>query len=324
MTRLRRIGIVGYDTLQALDLTGPLDVFSAANGIAERRATRYEFAILGVNDGPFTADCGLTSLPSGSLERPPALDSIIIPGGSALRLDALLRDTIAHWLKRNATRVRRIASVCTGIYPLAQSGLLDGRRATTHWRFAEDVAEKWPAIRLEPNAIFIKDGRYYTSAGITAGIDLALALVEEDLGSAVALAVARELVVYFKRSGGQLQYSEPLRLQNSAPREFSELIAWMRDNLRSDLSVPMLADRMHLSARHFSRKFSAAFASTPAEFVETLRLDESRWLLANDDASVDGVSLAVGYRSADAFRRSFERRFGLAPSEYRGRFKRDR
>ncbi len=262
----------------------------------------------------------MRALTDVAIEGCTPLDTVIVPGGCGVRVDAGLRGTIAGWLRRNARRIRRVATICTGIYPLAESGLLHERRATTHWRFADDVARRWPSIRLDPNAIFIKDGRFYTSAGITAGIDLALALIEEDLGSAIALAVARDLVVYFKRSGGQLQYSEPLRLQTDSLHEFAEIVAWMRDNLAKDLSIETLAERMNLSTRHFARKFKAAFTSTPAQFVEKLRLDESRWLLANDDLSVERIAVAIGYGSADAFRRAFERRFGLAPSEYRGRF----
>jgi transcriptional regulator GlxA family with amidase domain len=294
-------------------------VFATANGVAPQ-ARPYELVVLGLKKGPFTAESGLKVLPDLLLAQAPPLDTLIVPGGAGLRLNAKLRESIADWLRRNAPRVRRVASVCTGIYPLTESGLLDGRRATTHWRFAEDVAQRWPAVLLDPDAIYIKDGRYYTSAGISAGIDLALALVEEDLGNAIALAVARELVVYMKRSGGQLQYSEPLRVQSLAPGGFSEMLAWMHESLAKDLSVDVLAERAHMSARHFSRKFKAELGATPAEFVEILRLDESRWLLANLEFSIEALAAAVGYRSADAFRRAFERRFGLSPSDYRGRF----
>jgi transcriptional regulator GlxA family with amidase domain len=217
-------------------------------------------------------------------------------------------------------RIRRIASVCTGIYALAETKLLDGRTATTHWKFAEDAAKRWPNVNVDPNAIYIKDGKFYTSAGITAGIDLSLALVEEDLGSEIALAVARELVVYLKRSGGQLQYSAPLRQQTRARSDFSDIVAWMLDNLDGDLSVESLAERMNLSTRHFNRKFKAVFGSTPADFVETLRLDEARWLLANNDVAIENLANAVGYSGGDVFRRAFERRFGVVPSEYRARF----
>jgi transcriptional regulator GlxA family with amidase domain len=315
--RLRRIGIIAYEGVQALDLIGPLDVFSAANAAAGQPS--YQCIVLGIKKGACAAESGLRILPDVPLDRAPMLDTVVIPGGASLRLNARLRATVANWIRRRHRRLRRIASVCTGIYPLAESGLIDGRSATTHWRFAEDVAARWPAVRLDSNAIFIRDDRFYTSAGITAGIDLSLALVEEDLGNRVALAVARELVVYFKRSGGQLQYSEPLRAQTLGGG-FSDIVAWMQDNLSSDLSVDSLADRMHWSARHFSRKFRTALGLAPAEFVTALRLDEARWLLVNGDLSIEDVAGTVGYGSADAFRRAFERRFGIAPSEYRSRF----
>jgi transcriptional regulator GlxA family with amidase domain len=230
------------------------------------------------------------------------------------------RAKIARWLQDNVHRVRRIASICTGLYALAESKLLDGRRATTHWKFAQDATARWPSIDIDPNAIFVKDGKFYTSAGITAGIDLSLAMVEEDLGNEIALAVARDLVVYLKRSGGQLQYSEPLRHQTHASSDFSDMVGWMLDNLDGDLSVETLAERMNLSTRHFNRKFKAVFGSTPADFVEALRLDEARWLLANNDVAIENLATSVGYSGGDVFRRAFERRFGVVPSEYRARF----
>ncbi|HEV7179698.1 MAG TPA: helix-turn-helix domain-containing protein [Candidatus Baltobacteraceae bacterium] len=317
---VRRIGIVGYTGVQALDLVGPADAFAAANALAEDGATRYEILILGLQSGAFVAESGLSFLPQEQLQRCSSLDTVIVPGGAALRTEPDVRSTIAQWLQSRAKTIRRISSTCTGIYALAEAGLLNERRATTHWRFAGDVGTRWPKIRLDSDAIFIKDGKFYTSAGITAGIDLALGLIEEDLGSDVAVAVARELVVYLKRSGGQLQYSEPLRLQSRAGDKFSDIVSWMLDHLNRDLSVEVLAERAHLSTRHFNRKFKVTFGSTPADFVEGLRLDHARWLLANDVASVESLAASVGYRNDDTFRRAFQRRFGTVPSTYRGRF----
>jgi transcriptional regulator GlxA family with amidase domain len=207
--------------------------------------------------------------------------------------------------------------VCTGIYALAPTGLLDGRRATTHWRFADDVARRFPKVVIDANAIFVRDGAFYTSAGVTAGIDLALAMVEEDHGARLAVRVAREIVVHQKRAGGQEQYSEPLRYQVEHQDRLGEVAAWLSSNLTGDLSVERLAERACLSPRHFSRRFKQIFLATPAEFVEKARLDESRKRLAAAGRSLSQVAGSVGFGSADAFRRAFIRRFGVTPGAYR-------
>ena len=224
---------------------------------------------------------------------------------------------LSAWLFAHAPKTRRIASVCGGIYPLAQSGLLDGRQVTTHWRLVADVARRFPRLRLIPNAIFIKDGPFYTSAGVTAGIDLSLALIEEDHGPRLALAVARELVMYVKRSGEQEQYSEPLRFQTQATDRFSDIVAWIVAHLHENLSVEILANRSCCSVRHFSRLFKSVFGNTPADFVEELRLTEARHRLAAPRNSLESVGSSVGFHSVDAFSRAFERRFGLRPQSYR-------
>jgi transcriptional regulator GlxA family with amidase domain len=223
-------------------------------------------------------------------------------------------------VKRHAHQIRRIASVCTGIYGLAPTGLLDGRRVTTHWRFADDVIARFPALKLDRNALFIRDGAFYTSAGITAGIDLAMALIEEDHGVQIALSVARELVVYLKRPGGQEQYSEPLQFQVQSSDRLADLIPWIRSHLRQDLSVEILAARANLCVRHFSRRFRKVFGLPPAEFVQNVRLDEARQRLSSRNNSVRMIADSVGFTSADSFRRAFERRFGISPTAYRGRF----
>lgn len=311
----RRIGLIGYNGITALDLVGPAETFSAANSHAPGA---YEVLVLSANTKPFASEGGLRLTPDATLDNAPALDTIIVPGGAGLRDDRVAAPIVA-WLKTRR-RTRRLASVCTGIYALGQSGLLDGRRATTHWRFAADVARRFPGIVLEPDAIFIRDGNLYTSAGVTAGIDLALSLVEDDLGGRVALAVARDLVVYLKRSGGQMQFSEPLQFQARATDRFADLAAWMVSNLSKDISVETMASRAGLGARHFSRRFARVFGMPPASYLEQLRLDEARKRLGAPHQTVDSVAASVGYASADSFRRAFERRFGIAPSQFRGRF----
>lgn len=307
----RLIGMVCFDTVTALDLTGPAEVFGTAN---EHYANAYQLIVLASVMKPMKADVGLKLLPDAKLDGAPPLDTIIIPGGAALR-DPLASTPIVNWL-RQRRRTRRIASVCTGIYALGATGLLDGRRATTHWRFASDVAQRFPKISVDPNAIYVQDGNLFTSAGITAGIDLALALVEDDLGRRAALRVARELVVYLKRSGGQLQFSEPLRFQTRASDRFADLPNFIVANLSKDLSVEVLADRAGLGVRHFSRRFRAVFGVPPATYVEQIRLDVSRDRLVASGRTIDNVATSVGYVSADSFRRAFERRFGITPSLY--------
>jgi len=318
---LKRIGFVGYDGVQALDLVGPLESFKAATTDEQnsKRRVCYETVIIGLTGKSFTSETGIVFQPHTTLKNAPPLDTLIIPGGRTLRTtDMSVR--IANWLKPRARSIRRIASVCTGVYALAEAGALNERRVSTHWRFAKDLASRFPNLKVDANSLFVKDGKYYTSAGITAGIDLSLALIEEDFGPSVALSVARELVVYLKRSGGQEQFSEPLQFQTQTMNGMADLAAWARDHLRQDLSVDSLATRACLGRRHFNRKFRQTFGVTPAAFVETLRLDEARERLAMHNTTIEQVGLSVGFQSAKAFRRAFERRFGVSPSAYRSRF----
>jgi transcriptional regulator GlxA family with amidase domain len=316
----RRIAFVGYDRLTALDLVGPMEAFASANDPAQEPA--YELLVLSATSKRFVSESGLTLMPHTTLEKAPQqIDTIIVPGGAGLR-EPCIAGPIVRWLKVRAPRTRRVASVCTGLYGLAGAGLLSGRRATTHWRFAADCTNRFPDVAIDPDALFLKDGKFYTSAGVTAGIDLALSLIEEDLGETAALAVARELVVYLKRPGGQAQFSEPLQFQTRSSDRFADLAQWMLRNLNKDLSVEILAARAGLGARHFARRFKDTFGTSPADYVERLRLDEARRRLPSPRQTVDSVAASVGYASADAFRRAFERRFGIAPSAYRRRFAR--
>ncbi len=317
----RCIGLFGFDGVTALDIVGPADVFATAADLdpTAKGGKPYRVVILGATGKPFTSDAGLVFTPQHSLRNAPVLDTLIVPGGEGLR-DPATNARIVRWLKVNARKVRRVVTVCTGIYGLAPTGLLDGRRVTTHWKYADDVARKFPKLKVDPDSIFIKDGPFYTAAGVTSGIDLSLALVQEDLGPQAALAVARMLVVYMKRPGGQGQFSEPLRFQTRSSDHFSELSSWMAANLAGDLSVESLARRASICPRHFSRRFKRAFGDTPASFVEAMRLDEARRLLTSDSVSIEGVAGTVGFGSADSFRRAFERRFGITPTGYRGRF----
>jgi transcriptional regulator GlxA family with amidase domain len=278
-----RVVLLGYAGVQTLDLAGPLDAFASANAT---QAGTYLTLTASLTGAPFASESGLRIAPDCALRDVGAIDTLIVPGGAALRRPEVY-EQIAEAVARCAAGCRRIVSVCTGIYGVAPTGLLDGRRATTHWRFADDVATRFPALRLDCDSIFIKDGRLYTSAGITAAIDLALALIEEDYGPRLALTVARDLVVYLKRWGGQRQFSEPLRFQARAGDRFADLAAWIASHLHDDLSVEQLA---------------------------------ARELLTGSGAQLDAIAAAVGFRSNDALRRAFDRCFGLAPTEYRRRF----
>ena len=311
-----RVAVLGYEGCMTLDLSGPIDTFEWANSI---HPGAYRTLVASLDGEPFTSGAGLRITPDCALAAAGDLDTLILPGGGLRNTEVAER--VASAVRARAAGLRRIVSVCTGIYGLAPSGLADGRRVTTHWDWAADVAQRFPALRVDPDAIYIKDGPIYTSAGVTAGIDLSLALVQEDYGDAVALAVARGLVVYLKRSGGQRQYSQPLDFQvRAAGDRLAALCAWIVDHLDDDLSVDAMAARACLSPRQFNRRFKAVFGVTPGQQVETLRLDAARRQLIDSDASIARVANQVGYRSEDAFRRAFDRRFGLPPSEYRGRF----
>ena len=317
----RTIGILGYPDVQALDLIGPADAFAIADEHVRAAGSTagYNVLVLGLTCLTFAAESGVLLKPHMSLDRAPSLDTLLVSGGRGLRVRGQYQ-RVANWIREHNSRIRRIASVCTGVYALAATGLLDGMRVTTHWKFAPDVAKQFPRVQVDADAIFIKAGKYYTAAGISAGIDLALALIEEDHGPELALSVARELVVYFKRPGGQEQYSEPLQFQARSSDRLSDLVAWIGAHLKHNLSVETLAGRVALSPRQFTRRFKETFGVNPGEFVEKLRLDEARRRLSNSNSTIESVAESVGFGNADSFRRAFERRFGVAPSVYRGRF----
>jgi transcriptional regulator GlxA family with amidase domain len=251
---------------------------------------------------------------------PPRHDTLVVAGGEGSRR-ATADAEIVDWIARASRRARRTTSVCTGSYLLAAAGLLDGRRATTHWAFADSFSERYPAVDLDPEPVFVRDGDVWTSAGVTAGMDLALALVEDDLGPEVALTVARALVVFLKRPGGQSQFSGALTAQQATRPALRELQAWIVGHLDEDLSVAALAERARLSERSFARAFRHEVGQTPAAYVEALRVERARTLLEDGAESLDAVARGAGFGSAEVLRRAFHRRVGVGPAAYRERFR---
>ncbi len=310
----RAVGFLGFDGVTTLDLTGPLEAFATARS-NEGKTRCYETVLVGVTNKIFVAGSGATFKAEHTIRSAPALDTIIIPGGAGLRNPETNR-AIAEWLNGLGNKVRRIASVSTGIYPLAQSGLLDGCRVTTHWRHSQMVASTYRRLKVDDSASFIKDGCFYTSGGGTAGIEMSLALIQEDYGAKTALGVARELVVNLRPSDPGERPLDPTVDQSSIEERLAELPGWITSRLRANLSVEVLAERTCLCPRHFSRLFKRAFQSTPADFVEQLRIKEAARRLASQPASIGGVADSVGFKSTEVFRRAFERRFGVTPRTF--------
>lgn len=315
---LRRVEIVSFSNSQLLDVAGPLQVFATANDLARMsgRSPPYEPVTVGSTDRVTTSSgLVLQVLPLPSTEAP--LDTLIVSGGWGVSAACEDRHLI-DWIRQRARTARRTASVCSGAFLLATAGLLDGRRAVTHWQRCDEFATRFPKVRLEPDRIFIRDGDIWTSAGVTAGIDLALALVEVDLGRVVALSVARQLVVFMKRPGGQSQFSAALTLQDSGGR-FDDLHSWIMQNLNHPLSLSDLAERAGMSMRSFSRHYRNATGRTPARAIEEIRLEAARRLL-EQGLQVGRVVTRCGFGTEETMRRAFQRRFGTSPQAYRERF----
>jgi transcriptional regulator GlxA family with amidase domain len=323
----RRIVVVAYPDAQTLDVTGPLEIFAAAaKRIAAERddgqgAPAYTTEVVAPRAGAVRMSSGLEIVAARSIhavEGP--IDTLIVAGGEGsrtVRKDAEVLD----WLREIAPRPRRLASVCTGALVLAEAGLLDGRRATTHWAWCDALARLHPAIDVDPDSIFVRDGRVYTSAGVTAGIDLALALVEEDHGRDLALEVARWMVVFMKRPGGQSQFSAQLVSRLPERDRLRSLQALILEHPELDHGVERLARRAAMSPRHFARVFAAELGVTPARFVERARVEAARRALEESDAGVDGIASACGFGSAETMRRAFLRTLRVGPAEYRSRFR---
>ena len=309
---MRRILIVAFPDVQPLDVAGPAEVFTQAGG--------YTVEVVAPRAGPLPTGSGYAIVPLlalGDVRGP--IDTLLVAGGAGTR-DALRDDDLIGWLRATAPRAGRVASVCTGAFLLARAGLLDGRRVTTHWAWCEELARRYPQVTVEPDPIFVADGNVRTSAGVTAGMDLALALVEEDLGPAAALAVARQLVLFVRRPGGQAQFSSGLSAQAASLAPLRELQAWMTDHLDADLRVEALAARAHMSPRSFARAFRRETGTTPAAHVETVRVERARLLLESTALPVAEIARTCGFGTVETLRRAFARRVGAPPAAYRSRF----
>jgi transcriptional regulator GlxA family with amidase domain len=319
----RRVAITAYEGVSLLDLAGPLEAFRVASSFAgprDRRAV-YECSVVSVRGGRVkTADgVELVTKPVRSLDSAP-IDTLIVPG--AFAVDDVTRDhDLVRWVSTKAPSCRRVCSVCVGSFLLAAAGVLDGRRAATHWMHAPLLATRHPEITVEPDAIFVRDGPVWSSAGVTTGIDLALALIEQDAGHEVAMNVARILVVYLKRAGGQSQYSALLAAQAESESEmFSELERWIAEHLKRDLRVDALAERMHMSPRNFARMYAEKRGRTPAKTVEAIRVEAARRLLEETHDRIESIAEDCGFGSEDQMRCAFARILKIPPREYRKRF----
>lgn len=314
-----RIAVLVLPNVQMLDVMGPIDVFNEGARQAGR-PDAYQFELIATAPGPVQASNGVLFQAHCTLEScSEDIDTLLVAGSPGVAKLPPDPELIA-WLRVQAKRVRRLGSVCSGAFLLAQAGLLDGKHVTTHWNSSARLARSFPNIRVEADQIYIRDGALYTSAGVSAGMDLALALVEEDLGRAVALQVARELVLFLKRPGGQSQFSAHLAAQTSERSVIRDVQAWALENLDKPLPVDELASRAGMSTRNFSRQFKLDTDMTPADFVENARIDAARRLLEETANPLKRVAAWSGFGDQNGLRRAFLRRLGVSPADYRSRF----
>jgi transcriptional regulator GlxA family with amidase domain len=318
---VRAIDVLTYPAVQLLDVTGPVQVFASANDLVANAggARPYLLRVVAQGGEGAMASAGVALAAGPLTQRGETVDTLLIAGGEGAEA-AAENPILVDWVRERATQARRIASVCTGAFLLAAAGVLDGRRAATHWMYCAKLAQRFPAVHVEPDPIFVCDGPVWTSAGVTAGIDLALALVEEDLGRSVALAVARYLVVFLKRPGGQAQFSAALALQ-VAEDKFGALHDWINGHLADDLSLSVLADQAGMSERSFSRHYAEATGQTPARAIERLRVEAATRLLVESRLPVKRIAQRCGLGSEETIRRSFLRLLEVTPQDYRSRFR---
>jgi transcriptional regulator GlxA family with amidase domain len=315
---MRSVAFLIYDGLQALDLVAPWEAFFEANRLDPDGG--YALSAVSLGGRPVNAETGLTLAADAALETAGPFHTVIVPGGIGVRR-ADRDPRLVAGLQRLAADADRVVSICTGAWLVAEAGLADGRRMTTHWRYADDLAAAYPAVRVDAERLYMSDGRLWSAAGVMAGLDLALAMIEQDLGETAAVTIARYLVVYLRRSGSQSQFSAPLRVQGHTSSRLARLADWLRENPGAGSDTEALAAHAGFSPRHFRRILRREAGASPAEFVEGVRLDTARDLLAAGRGSVKEIAVATGFNSADVFRRAFRRRYLLSPTVYRERFR---
>lgn len=321
-TTPKDIVALAFDDFQILDVTGPLEVFSQATRLLEANGGAgrgYRLHLVARTPGALRASSGLSLVAGALRQAPDHYDSLVVSGGRGV-LRAVTDSRLVDWVRQQPARARRVASVCSGAFLLARAGLLDGRRATTHWDSCGALSQGFPGTHVEADRIFVKDGNLYTSAGVTAGIDLALALVAEDHGRKLALEVARQLVVFLQRPGGQSQFSTQMAVQAAESDPIAEVLSYVEGHLSSDLSVPVLARRAAMSPRHFARCFGKETGTTPARYVHAARLSAARRRLEESSHGLDRIAEEAGFGTAESLRRAFAEGVGVTPSEYRTRF----
>ncbi|GEP38440.1 transcriptional regulator [Nocardioides psychrotolerans] len=313
-----RVVIVTFDEAQILDVTGPLEVFASVTRFFP--SAGYRTDVVTTTGGPVLASCGLQFTATSIAEVDAPIDTLVVAGGAEMKAAAADDELLEH-VRRLAADARRVTSVCSGAFVLAAAGLLHGRRVTTHWAECGRLQEIYADVIVEPDSIYVQDGNVWTSAGVTAGIDLALALVADDHGQQVAARVARHLVVYLQRSGGQAQFSALLTAQGADTQPVRDLLSWLRDHLEDDLSVPALARQINLSERHFSRVFKAELGITAADHVETMRLESACRLLETTGSSIEQIARTCGFGTPETMNRTFRRRLNTTPGEHREHFR---
>jgi len=324
--KTRRIVFVSGPGVEVLDLIGPLQVFARASDMHVQAnpgsAPIYSVEVVSISSSRLLiANCGVRITANRTFrEVRGKIDTLLVAGGDAIEQNKI-DPAAVRWLKRIARQIRRVGSVCTGAMLLARAGLLDSRRATTHWNWCETLTKRAPRARVDADPIFVRDENIYTSAGVTAGMDLALALVEEDHGSELALEVARNLVLYLRRPGGQSQFSAALSLQLTDRKPLRELEAWVLDNLHKPISVPLLAQRVAMSPRNFARVFTKEMKTTPAKFVERLRVEAARRRLEESQNSMEMIADECGFGNVNSMRNVFQRTLKIAPGQYRRHFR---
>jgi transcriptional regulator GlxA family with amidase domain len=312
--------MVLFPGFQLLDIAGPKDAFGEVK-VLSRGESEYEMLTIGTTRGSVRSSSGLTVVPDRTIfDTCPEFDTVVVPGGMGI-FEAFDDPALSEWLKAQQKKARRVAAICNGLFALGTAGLLDNKVVTTHWMDVPRLASTFPRARIEPDNIFVKDGKIYTTAGVTAGIDLSLAMIEDDFGRTMALDVAKYLIVYLRRAGGQSQFSPLLESQAAPGSQTAVLQQYMLDNLDAGHTVASLAERIHMSERNLARTFTKECGVTPMTFLNNARIDAARRYLEASDLSLRDIALRCGFDGTDGFRRTFFRRLQINPSDYRDRFR---